>query len=579
MRIVSPGWLWVLALFPLFYYLIVFEQKKKKETLGFFAHSSVWKKIIPELDWGAQFRKRWIWLLSMGFILLSLARPQWGKHDEVVHVTGLDIVVVLDVSNSMWVEDVVPSRLKKAKHVLRTLFNQLSGDRVGIIAFAGSSYLACPLTTDLGYASETLEILNPNMILNQGTDIGIGLETAVRALDRAAEEATGSEVQNSSTRVVLLISDGENHEERAVGAAKKVLDSGARLYVLGVGTETGGPIPIRDESGALHGYKKDRRGNSIVSGFKPQALMEIASTAQGRYWNVTSEELEVDELVKDLGSLARGEYAERRYVVYEERFQIPLAIGVMLVFFELSLPARILLLMMSLVSGLLISPVQASSLDTYLENESGIKALQKGDVEAAKKKFGSAQARDPNSPELQFNHGLIKMAEGDPEGAAEEFKSVARKALKNGNADLAGKSYFNLGEALVKKGDTKSATQAYLQSIDAAKATHDEELEKDVRKNLELMLRKKKQNKSGGENKKNQQQQDQSNNQNQQNQNENQGQNKNKNYANKREEFKSPKLSKEDAQRVMAELSNKEKDLQARLRKQKGKSIQNEKDW
>ncbi len=630
----SPKWLWMIGIIPFLYLLVIWQQKIRMQQFENFAHKSVWSKIAPELDFSSVPKKMRIWLLAMIFVVLALARPQWGSHEESVHVTGLDLMITLDVSNSMEVEDVVPSRLKKAKHLVRTLSNRLQGDRVGIVAFAGGAFMACPLTTDTDYMLEALDILHPRSVMNQGTDIGIGLQTAMRALDRGAEQANPQDEDAPPSRVILLISDGEDHEEAAIAEAKKLREAGVQLLVLGVGTEKGGQIPIRDENGQNFGFKRDRKGSAVVSTFNSKFLSELADAAGGKYWTISNSESEVEDILSTMGALNRAQFAERRYMVREERYQIPLAIAVILLLLEMTLPAKILrvrkgsvaLLIAGLNLGSLgVSDAQAAPLESYLENEKGLKAFQKGKTEEARKHFGSAQALDPALPEFQFNQGVVQMQQGQKEEALQSFESATKSAVERNDPALAGKSFFNLGVAQGEKGDFQAAAQSYLKALDYAQAQKNTQLEKDARKNLELLSQMKMQQKQKQEQKENQdgkdnkdnkdQQQGKSNSpekdkdgkkdgssasddQNDPNKDQKKEQNKDgdkegeekkdpqqqKQYQDpsqgrQRGQFKSQKLSQEDADRVMAELSQREKKLQEKLKKQKGRPQGADKDW
>ncbi|MGE0615683.1 MAG: VWA domain-containing protein, partial [Bacteriovoracia bacterium] len=378
MRFAAPQWLWALLLLPILYGYVVWELRRRRQMYARFADSAVWRVIAPELHWQARLRKGVVWLLALGMMILALARPQWGTHEESVKLNGLDLVVALDVSNSMYVEDFVPSRLKKAKHAIRNLVAQLKGDRVGLVIFAGSAYLASPLTTDIEYFLEVLETASPEAISNQGTDIGLALDTSARALERAAEDRSGAKPSEGgaaggpATKVVLLISDGEDLEEGIGAGIEAVKKAGARFFAMGIGTEKGGPVPIRDDSGILVGFKKDEKRQPVVSRFRPAALASLTQQLAGRYWDISPNEGEVDEFLQEIGALERGEFSERTYLVYENRYQIPLFFAVLLLLLELSFRAhrRVALgfLLFLLAAG--AAPAQAApGLGVYLENE------------------------------------------------------------------------------------------------------------------------------------------------------------------------------------------------------------------
>jgi Ca-activated chloride channel family protein len=642
-RFVSPFWLWCLLALPPVYWLLVRDEKRRAEQFARFAGRGLWRALVPELDPGARLRKGIIWCVVLAFVLVALARPQWGAHEETVKTTGLDIMVALDVSSSMEAEDVVPSRLKKARHLIKSMVDQLRGDRVGVVAFAASSYVAVPLTTDTDYVLETLSILGPKSIASQGTDIGIGLDTARKALDRGAEEISGASAPGGSndaaaaapkaSRVIVLISDGEDQEEGALASAQQLREAGIKLYVIGLGTEKGAPVPVRDEMGNLVGHKHARNGEVVISKFRPDALMKVAEQAGGRYWNATPAEGELTELLKDVGALDRTEYAERKYLVYEERFQYPLALAVLLLLLEISLPARrirhkpgrqagapaasaSLALMLSTaalagLAGVAPKAAHAASLlgrqppvGAYIDNEKGIKAYKDNKLDEAERRFGNAQAAVPELPEMQYNQGLIQMQKGDADTAAHDFADSAKGAAEAGDTRLEGRSLFNLGGALAQKKDIPGAVHSYLGAIASAQRARDAELEADARRNLQLLIaerqRQKQQEKQDQKDKKDQQgkegkpdpngkQGDQDKkeqeNKDQSGKNKDKGKDQPKRYEDpaqsRKRQFKSVKLSKDDAERVMAELSNRERELQSKLKKQPGtpQSQAGEKDW
>lgn len=587
----ASKWFWALIFCVALYVWKLVEAKKRRGKLAKFIDPSHWAQIIPDADWKARPKKALLWSLALVLFCVALARPQWGVHEETIKVSGMDVMIALDVSNSMEVEDVVPNRMKKAQHLIRSIAERLSGDRLGVVAFAGSSYLASPLTTDVSYVLELLQNLGPKSVTTQGTDIGIALETVSRALERGAEQSG----EKDGTRAVILITDGEDLEEKALEGAQLLKASGAKLYILGVGTEKGGPIPIRDEGGALKGYKRDGSNEPVVSRLSPEVLSKIAQAGDGQYWTATADERELDELMSDLNQLNRTDRAEKRRVIREERFQIPLLLGLLLLFWELSVPLR-LALRLSVIAFLIFpGTLKASSLDVYQENEKGVRLFKEGKVEQAQESFGRAQAQDPHKPELLYNQGVIQMGQKDAEKAAQGFEDAAQGALQRGDPALASKSFYNLGGTQASKGDVPGAIRSYLNAIDAAQKAKDPELEEDARKRIELMIRqqqKQQQQKSESQNK------DQSSDGEQKDKKDPSDPNK-KSDANsggkpqqnqkgqaprpeekkKQQGFNSKKLSKEDADRVMNELSAREKDLQGKLKKQKGRAQPPGRDW
>lgn len=630
MRFVVHAWLWWLIVIPVVYIIAIYLEKRREKRFLSFAGKDVWKAIAPEFMPRAQLGKWKLYLGAFVFLIIALARPQWGSHEEVSQASGLDIMLVVDVSNSMEVEDVMPNRLKQAKHLIRSITDRLSGDRIGLVIFAGSAYEACPLTTDLEYLMERVQSISPSFISNQGTDIGIALETASNALNRGAEDSTfsstssgygnGGAQEQPASHVVVLISDGEDQESGALQQAAKLPGNGIKTYVFGVGTQKGGPVPVRDEQGNLQGYKKNRLNQPIVSTFRPDFLMQVAASAEGRYWNVTTGEAEVDELLMELTAMTRSDYAERRFVVYEDRFYVPLALAIMLLILEISIPVRVkvrrvaksVVLLVCCVMPWFSKPAFAidaaeystghsasslslslsspmNSLNAYLENEKGLEAFKAGSLEEAQKNFGSAQAREPDRSELQFNQGVIQFQQGQVDPAVHAFQESAK------NPKLLGPSLFNLGGVLAKKGDLPGAIKSYLSAVDAARKVKDQSLEDDSRKNIELLMverqkqkqqeqKDKKQSAEKNDGEKNNKDQNNKDQKNQETEKKEAAENqpKPKKYedsSESRKQFKSQKLSREDAERVMAELKNREREIQGKLRKQNPLPQTNQKDW
>lgn len=590
----EPTWLWALLVVPLGFWLEIWLRKLKIRHFSELSERPLWAKIIPEWDPTSGSRKILIRWLAIAFAIMALARPLWGSHEEKVPVVGLDLLFVLDVSSSMDVEDVVPSRLKKAKHAIRTIVERLRGDRAGIVAFAGSSALVSPLTSDPGYLYEMLESLGSHTIASQGTDIGAALEAATRALERGAVDQAqgGSETKPDAnvpaTKAVILLSDGENHEQDAIQGAERIASDGVRFYVLGIGTTQGGPVPEYGSSGDLEGYKKNTKGEAVTSHFNSEALEAVAKAGKGRYWTLSAGEGETDEILTDLGALERTEYLERRYLVREERFQIPLSFAILLLVIELFIPARrsanVLILAMTLLPVLVPASAQASDLDVYLNNEKAIEAYGNNKMDEAVKALGAAQSEAPDLAELQFNQGAVQFKREETALSAQTFERSAIQALENSDSALAAKAFYNLGLSAEKLGSTDKAAEAYIHGIKQAEKSEDEaRLAQKMRERLVQLSEEEKQ-------KQNQQKQDQ------QDQNTqpppdaqpepkpspDQGDQQNdssKPEPEKKQEFESQKMSQEDADRVMSELSSREKELWKELQKRRPRAESNSKDW
>jgi Ca-activated chloride channel family protein len=597
----APKLLFLLIVPLALFFLLRMDLLRQRSLLASWIAPKFWPRLISDWRPEARLAKAALFCLALAFVVLAMARPQWGYREETVRASGVDVMIVLDVSRSMDVEDVIPSRMKKARHWIRSFIDGMDGSRVGIVAFASSSYVACPLTTDLDYVLESMEILGPSSVLNQGTDIGLGLKTALAALERGAESPDSeAERQGLASKSVLLISDGEDHEAAFTEAAGQLAKKGVRLFVLGVGTEKGGPIPIRDESGKLDGYKR-QGGEHVISRFDSQSLERIASDASGKYWNMSQSESEVRDVLAALGTLERTQFQERKTRTPISRYQWPLAISILLFVLELALPlthsARRRVLPIGtarraavLLVAILFSGVRANAatpVESYVKNREGLKLFSKEEVQEAEKMFGEAQSADPSSVEPQFNLGVVQLKKGDAKSAIHSFEKAARGAGMAGQAGISARSLYNLGSAYESDKQDGSALRSFAAAVRMAELAKDEALALEARKRIQKIQEqqqqknKQSQNQQGGTG--GEQQQDQqssgSQNQDQQKQQQNPRQYEDPSVS-RRREFKSDKMSPEDSERVMAELSEREKQLQAKLKKQRGaRQSNNDKDW
>ena len=267
--------------------------------------------------------------LSYTFLILALSRPQIGTTLELVKRSGLDIMVGLDISASMLAEDLKPNRLLKAKHAISSFIDRLEGDRVGLIAFAGDSFVQCPLTIDYAAAKLLLDALDVETISQSGTEISQAIEIAASSFNQ----------EEDKYKVLLFFTDGEDHGKRAIEAAKAVANQGIRIYCVGVGLPNQGtPIPLRRSNGQFQGYKHDRNGKPIVTKLEDALLREIAQLTNGNYYQATPGGVEMNRLLAELAAIEKREIEERQFTRYEDRFQYFLAFALLFLVWEFLLP-------------------------------------------------------------------------------------------------------------------------------------------------------------------------------------------------------------------------------------------------
>lgn len=323
MRFATPQFLWLLLLVPLSALLAWIVHKRRARALRRFAGGDPY---TARFDGEVCRSRRAVKLLLVYSALtampLALARPQWGTTVEKITRMGGDVVIVLDTSLSMAAEDLAPNRLDQAKHSIGALLDRLAGDRVALVVFAGQASLSCPLTVDHGAVRLFLEAADSTAVPLPGTALAGALGRALRALGLDAEGAA-----TDRGRAVVVYSDGEDHEGELDAVLAEYERTGVSVLTVGCGTMRGAPIPLRDATGVLGGYKKDRTDKVVTTRLNEELLERIALKTNGRYFRATAGELEVEQLGQALAGLEAGELGTALRTRYEEHFGVPLAIA------------------------------------------------------------------------------------------------------------------------------------------------------------------------------------------------------------------------------------------------------------
>ena len=328
----DPNMLFLLAVIAVMAFCATVWQKSALRKIEKFAGFQLTNESSPSCSPRAFDHPTIFLLVSFAFLIFALARPQANPIFEERQSKVLDIIVVLDLSNSMNAEDIYPSRLKKAKRTIGTMLDRLSGDRVGLVAFAGSSALISPLTSDYSIIRTFVTALDTTTIQNQGTNIESALQTAEKAFNRGSANTIDPK---EKSHVILIISDGEFTTGSSIAAAKKLQEQGIIVHTLAIGSDRGVPIPIRDGEGNLRAYKKNVKRETVITSVDIKGLARLAAAGGGSAYVSTLDEREINSLVADIGKLNRAATKTFQTRVYSEYFYIPLAIG--LFFFALSL--------------------------------------------------------------------------------------------------------------------------------------------------------------------------------------------------------------------------------------------------
>lgn len=307
-RFADPQFLYLLILLPLLVIFFIYSNYRRKKRISEYGDPELIKDLMPEVSYYRPIIKFWIMWLVLGLAIVMLARPQFGTKKETVKRSGIETIIAMDISNSMMAEDVVPTRLSKAKMLVSRLVEGFTDDKVGLIVFAGDAFTQLPITSDYISAKMFLESISPSLISSQGTNIGEAIRLAVR----------GFTPQEKVGRAIIVITDGENHEGGAVEAAKEAASKGMQVYVLGIGSPDGAPIPIEGSNE----YRKDKDGNVVVTRLNEQMCREIAQAGNGVYIRVDNSSSAQTLLQKEIDKLAKADLETTVYSNYNEQFMV-----------------------------------------------------------------------------------------------------------------------------------------------------------------------------------------------------------------------------------------------------------------
>jgi Ca-activated chloride channel homolog len=319
MRFAAPEYFYIgfaaIALVTLFF---LWSARKKRRLLGLFADRKLLAGLTANFSPTKRRYKYLLLFLAMMFLVLALARPQYGTHMVMLKREGQDVMIVVDCSKSMLAEDMKPNRLEKAKQEVRGLISRMKGDRVGLVAFAGAAFTECPLTLDYSAAQMFVDVLDVDLIPAPGTNIGAAIATATKGFNE----------KERKNKVMIIITDGEDFGGDIKGAVKEAKLQGVKIFAIGIGKLEGEPIPIRNDRGDMVGYKKDERGELVLTRLDEQMLQDVAAETDGRYYHASAGEIALDQIYEDINTMDKKEQKGMLMTQYEDRYQylLPLAV-------------------------------------------------------------------------------------------------------------------------------------------------------------------------------------------------------------------------------------------------------------
>jgi len=435
-------------------------ERWKSKALESFAATGLLSRLTESIPKRNRLLKAILFLLGIISILLALARPQVGYRWEEVHRKGIDILIALDVSKSMLSDDIRPNRLERAKLAIRDFVTHLQGDRIGLLPFAGSSFLLCPLTIDYNAFLDTLDVTDVNVIPRGGTDIGGTIEEAL----------TIFAAKPNNHHFLILMTDGEDLEGSALTAARNAANAGVQIFTVGIGTESGSLIPITRDDGST-GFQQDPSGQLVRSRLDDKTLRQIAETTGGAYYPLDRDSNALEMIyTKHLSQLPRQDIAQKMKKIPFEQFQFPLALALILLMVEYMLreynhrhkrktkiPAAPSFLAKQSGTALtiLLFLCLAGNLVAATTPEQAIQDFQKGLFSTAEQGFRESAETTPTRYDLHYNEGVAAYKNGDFNQATDAFKQT----LHSSDLDLQEKSYYNMGNSYFRQGQSMAPTK------------------------------------------------------------------------------------------------------------------------
>ncbi|MBK8352021.1 MAG: VWA domain-containing protein [Saprospirales bacterium] len=329
-RFEHKEYLLLLLLIPIstaLYFYVVRQTKNRLEKIG---NIDLINRLMPDRNEKKSIAKFILFNLILFFLIIGFAQPQMGTKMEKIQRKGIDVMIALDVSKSMLSQDVVPSRLEKSKLLIQTLLKKLDGDRVGLVIFAGSAYMQMPLTVDYSSLMLYLKTINTNSVPTQGTIITDALQTSENAF-----KAT-----DKKYKAIIVITDGEDHEENAIDKAESIAADGTKIFTIGVGSKQGGTIPEYDENGNKTGDKKDENGEPIISKLNENMLQALAKAGEGNYYILDNSKTVADFLSKDIAKMETKTINDKVFTDFVEQFQYFLGFALLLLFIDFFITFR-----------------------------------------------------------------------------------------------------------------------------------------------------------------------------------------------------------------------------------------------
>ena len=560
-RFAHPEYLSLLFVLPMLVAFYVYAIIRQRKAIKKFGNPQLVSQLTPEVSPKRQHLKFWLLFSAITLVIIVIAGPQFGSKLENVKRQGIEVMVCLDVSNSMMAEDVQPNRLEKAKQMLSKLTDSFSNDKMGLIIFAGDAYTQLPITADYISAKMFLSSINPSMIATQGTAIGSAINLAMRSFTP----------DKSSEKTIIIITDGENHEDDAVKCAQEAMDKNIHVSVVGMGDPKGSPIPI---GGGSNNFMKDKDGNVVVTKLNEQMCQEIAAAGKGLYVRADNTNSALKALQKQLGKLKKTDMSSKVYSQYNEQFQTFAWIALLLLIVEFLIMNRrnrifrkikLFMLMILLCSGTTTLYAQKAERSNVRKGNRAYVQKKYTDAEIAYRKSLEV---NPHSKEGTFNLGNALFKQKKYQEAAQQYQNVAangEKMMKDPDQRLRlAQVFHNMGNIGMAKREFDKSVEAYKQSLRLN--PYDDQTRYNLALAQKLLQQQQQQNKDNQNNKdKNKDKNDK--NKDQQKKDKQQQQNDQKQNKTQQQQQQNEQMSKDNAQQMLDAFLQDEKNTQDKVRK------------
>ena len=550
-RFEDPIYLYLLALIPVLALIRFISYRNQKKRLRKFGDPALLKALMPDVSRFRPSVKFWILQAALALLIVMLARPQMGTKINHEKRVGIETIIAMDISNSMRAEDIVPSRLDRSKMMIENLVDHFTNDKIGLIVFAGDAFVQLPITSDYVSAKMFLSSIDPSMISTQGTDIARAIEMASHSFTQ--EEGIG--------KAIVVITDGEDHEGGAVEAAEAAKDLGMRVYVLGVGSTQGAPIPIAGTGE----YMKDNTGNTVMSALNEDMCKQVAQAGGGAYIHVQNNSAAQEQLDQELDKLAKKETSTAVYSEFDEQFRAFGILALLLLILEICIFDRRnpLLKRISLFGNkkqtaamllLLVATTASAQSDRQYIRE-GNKQFRLGQYDKAEVSYRKAVEKNPKNPQAAYNLGNALMAQKKDSAAVQQFEQSTRIET---NPMRKAAAYHNMGVICQTHKMYDEAIEAYKNAL--RNNPNDDE----TRYNLVLCKHLKK--KQDEKQKQNQQNKDDQNKKDDQKKDDKKDQKQDK-KDDKQQEQQKPQMSKDNAEQLLNAAIQNEKMTQDKMKK------------